>query len=228
MANCAPGRRRPVARNMKMSRENTRTHVIWAARQPHHNRRAFVTTLLFGCWMPFAGAAQNDADTHDTQGNAVAENDASTPASGASQALDIDTILNNPLDDEAYQQRRSCVLLRSIDHVEILNDSLVLFHVRRNKAWLNKLSSRCVGLDSNMIVSLRVHGSSICRLDTFQGRERASSFGMEANCRLGDFEAIDGMQIDALKAALEERRAAADVARKMRRAERRAAKESKR
>lgn len=214
---------------MKMGRENTRTHVVWAARQPRHGRRAVVTTLLFGCWMPFAGAAQNDADAHDTQGDAVAENDASTPASGASQALDIDTILNNPLDDEAYQQRRSCVLLRSVDHVEILNDSLVLFHVRRDKAWLNKLSTRCVGLESNMIVSLRVHhGSSICRLDTFQGLERASSFGMEANCRLGDFEAIDGMQIDALKAALAERRAAADLARKTRRAERRAAKESKR
>ena len=49
-----------------------------------------------------------------------------------------------------------------------------------------------------------------------------------AHCRLGDFEAIEGPQIDALRTALEERRKAAALERKTRRAERRERRRAKR
>ena len=148
-------------------------------------------------------------------------------AEGDSADLDVETILSNPLDDEAYRQRRSCVRTRAIDRVEILDDTLVLFHIRRKKAWLNQLSSRCLGLERDMIVNLRVFGGSICRLDTFRGLTRMGGLPT-AHCRLGDFEAIEGPQIDALRTALEERRKAAALERKTRRAERRERRRAKR
>lgn len=160
-----------------------------------------------------AGGAEA-VDERNTEGAPAA-------AEGDSADLDVETILSNPLDDEAYRQRRSCVRTRAIDRVEILDDTLVLFHVRRNKAWLNQLSSRCLGLERDMIVNLRVFGGSICRLDTFRGLTRMGSPMPTAHCRLGDFEAIEGPQIDALRTALEERRKAAALERKTRRAERR-------
>ena len=153
---------------------------------------------------------------------------APTPAAqGDAADLDVETILSNPLDDEAYRQRRSCVRTRAIDRVEILDDTLVLFHIRRKKAWLNQLSSRCLGLERDMIVNLRVFGGSICRLDTFRGLTRMGGLPT-AHCRLGDFEAIEGPQIDALRTALDERRKAAALERKTRRAERRERRRAKR
>ena len=169
-----------------------------------------------------SGEAVEQAET------APAEDAEASPAEAKERAdsaegtdLDVETILNNPLDDEAYRDRRSCLRTRAIDRVEVLDETMVLFHVRRNKAWLNQLSSRCLGLERDMIINLRIFGGSLCRLDTFRGLTRMGGHMPTAHCRLGDFEAIEGPQIEALRTALEERRKAAKLERKNRRAERR-------
>ena len=186
--------------------------------------------------LPFACAAlaawADDAEKPDPvvaeAASETSEDDAAAPSvpdDAASEAnpdaLDVEAILSNPLGDEAYRQRRSCLQTRAIDRVEILDDTMVLFHVRRRKAWLNQLSTRCLGLEPDMIVNLRTFGGSICRLDSFRGFTRGGGFIPAAHCRLGDFELIEGTQIEALRTALEEDRKAAKLARKARRAERR-------
>ena len=194
-----------------------------------------LATLAQTAWTADSAAAPAeavpDADGVDGKNgrNGKKPQDAAPAAAAQGDAadLDVETILSNPLDDEAYRQRRSCVRTRAIDRVEILDDTLVLFHIRRKKAWLNQLSSRCLGLERDMIVNLRVFGGSICRLDTFRGLTRMGGLPT-AHCRLGDFEAIEGPQIDALRTALEERRKAAALERKTRRAERRERRRAKR
>ena len=174
-----------------------------------------------------ASEAAEASATERTPGPGVPE-PAESQGGVGDDALDVDAILNNPLDDEAYRQRKTCLRLRSVDRVEILDDTMVLFHVRRDKAWLNQLSSRCLGLDDDMIPNFRSFGGSVCRLDTLRGMSRGGGpFGVEAHCRLGDFEEIDAVQIEALRAALVERRKAADMARKTRRAEKRAKRAAK-
>lgn len=152
----------------------------------------------------------------------------SAPAEPQDDALDVEAILSNPLDDEAYRERKTCLHLRAINRVEVLDDTMVLFHVRRGKAWLNQFSSRCLGLHDDMIINLTSYGSSICRLDAIRGVSRLGDFGVEAQCRLGDFEFIDQAQIEALRGMLAERRKAADTARKTRRAARKARRAAKR
>ena len=133
----------------------------------------------------------------------------------AAEALDVESILSNPLDDEDYQKRSNCLSLRAIDKVEVLDDTLVVFQGRGKKLWLNQLSSRCLGLREDMLVELRAFGGSVCRLDRFVGRPRFSPLGaIHANCRLGSFETIDELQVEALRLAIEERRRAEDMARK--------------
>lgn len=166
-----------------------------------------------------SGEAVEQAETASAESAEAAPGEAKDSAEGTD--LDVETILNNPLDDEAYRDRRSCLRTRAIDRVEVLDDTMVLFHVRRNKAWLNQLSSRCLGLERDMIINLRIFGGSLCRLDTFRGLTRVGGHMPTAHCRLGDFEAIEGPQIEALRTALEERRKAAKLERKNRRAERR-------
>ena len=169
-----------------------------------------------------SGEAVEQAETapaEDAEASPAEAKDSADSAEGTD--LDVETILNNPLDDEAYRDRRSCLRTRAIDRVEVLDETMVLFHVRRNKAWLNQLSSRCLGLERDMIINLRIFGGSLCRLDTFRGLTRMGGHMPTAHCRLGDFEAIEGPQIEALRTALEERRKAAKLERKNRRAERR-------
>ena len=188
-------------------------------------RFAFALILAAAAQIGWAAetAAEESGEAVEQTETAPAE-DADAKEGGDSAEgtdLDVETILNNPLDDEAYRDRRSCLRTRAIDRVEVLDDTMVLFHVRRNKAWLNQLSSRCLGLERDMIINLRIFGGSLCRLDTFRGLTRMGGHMPTAHCRLGDFEAIEGPQIEALRTALEERRKAAKLERKNRRAERR-------
>ena len=141
---------------------------------------------------------------------------AADPATAAQ--LDVEAILSAPLDDKDYQQRRNCLRMRAIDDVEVLDDELVVFHGRQNKLWLNQLSTRCLGLREDMLVELRGYAGSICRLDRFIARPRFSPMGaINAHCRLGSFETIDAVQVEALREAIEARRRADDMAKKTRR-----------
>lgn len=175
-------------------------------------------------------ALSSDSASVEPEPGPTANEPAPTPApvKPRDDALDVEAILSNPLDDEAYRERKTCLQLRAIDRVEVLDDTMVLFHVRRGKAWLNQFSSRCLGLHDDMIINLTSYGSSICRLDAIRGVSRLGDFGIEAQCRLGDFELIDQAQIEALRGAFAERREAADTARKARRAARKARRAAKR
>ena len=105
--------------------------------------------------------------------------------------------------------------------MEVLDENLVLFHGRTGKLWLNQLGTTCHGLDADMIVQLRSYGGSFCRMDRFRGIPRFGTFAITAECRLGDFEAIDELQVEALKAAISERQQAQDMAKKTRRSAKR-------
>ena len=177
---------------------------------------ALCTVVLLGCGLgPRAAHAQEAADQSraaDEPEAASAPVDASAAdeageASEDADAIDIDEILNRPLGEDDYRERRSCVWMRLVDHIEILDDSLVLFHGRRGELWLNQLSNQCLGLRADMRVIMRSYGGNVCRLDSFRGRPRLGGIAITAECRLGTFETIDEVHAEALRRAIEERRA---------------------
>ena len=136
------------------------------------------------------------------------------------ETLDVATILAQPLSEDDYREAKNCLSVRAIDNVEVLDDTLVVFHGRRRELWLNQLASQCLGLEPDMIVNLRSFGGSICRLDRFRGRHYFEPLvPITAECRLGTFETIDPLQAEALRVAVAERREVADMAKKTKRAE---------
>ncbi len=149
--------------------------------------------------------------------SAVAEEEAVQPEHAADDALDVESILQNPLTEDDYRERDNCLYRRSIDDVEVLDENLVLFHGRTGKIWLNQLGTTCHGLEADMIVQLHSYGGSFCRMDRFRGIPRFARFAITAECRLGDFESVDELQVEALKAAISERQQARDMAKKTRR-----------
>ena len=169
-------------------------------------------TLL--CGVCLLGAAANGGEDE------AAEPDSGQP-SAAAATLDVADILAKPLTDDDYRETKNCLNIRDIDDVEVLDDTVVLFHGRRRELWLNQLSSQCLGLASDMVINLRSFGGTVCRLDRFRGRYRFEPLvAITAECRLGTFETIDGLQAEALRAAVVERREVEDMARKTRKSAR--------
>ena len=113
--------------------------------------------------------------------------------------LDVETILANPLDDDAYRSSSHCISTRRYDAIEIIDESTVLFH-GRNEVWLNRLSGRCRGLTRDMIPNILMRSGRICEFDRFQGQSR-SGFPDSMSCTLGKFEKIDEAQVESLRAA---------------------------
>ena len=118
----------------------------------------------------------------------------------------VEEILDNPLADEDYREKKSCLWRREIDSVEIVDESIVVFRGRiKKKVWANRLSQPCIGLRRDMVVTTRARSGSICRLDAIDARHRsASRFDPPVRCYLGVFEAIDELQVEAMKRAVDE------------------------
>ena len=178
--------------------------------------RTALTLLYASCLL--ASAAH--AGEHEAAPAAKQEAPAKQ-ASAQDATLDVAAILANPLTEDDYRETSNCLRIRDIDDVEILDDNIVLFHGRRRELWLNQLSRQCLGLDPEMIVNLRGFGGTICRLDRFHGRHRFEPLvPITAECRLGTFETIDDLQVEALRAAVAEHRQVADMAKKTKRSRR--------
>lgn len=171
-------------------------------------RRAVLVLVLIGSYgivVQGEEARESEADEQD----AIAE-----PA-----PIDLDEILNNPLSESDYREQKKCLRIRDVDDVEVLDDTLVLFHGRRGELWLNQLSSQCYGLEEEMILRFKAYAGTYCRLDPFRGTPYFSRVAITAECRLGDFEPVDEVHVEALRVAVAERQQVSDMAKESRRQE---------
>ena len=122
--------------------------------------------------------------------------------------IDVETILNNPLDPSEYQEAERCISSRDYRRIEVLDEFNILF-VGRRKTWLNRLRTRCAGLEQDMIIYVSQRSSRVCTHDHFRGAERGG-FGIPTpTCVLGDFERIDEGQVEGLRSAIVSEREAA-------------------
>lgn len=126
-------------------------------------------------------------------------------AAAEDEPLDIESILDSPLEAGDYRRSVRCISTHSYKRVEILDDANVLFS-GRGQTWLNQLRNRCFGLKPKMVLVMSMHGSRVCVLDRFHGSGRSGfSMGSQA-CAFGEFEAIDEVQVEGLRHAIEARR----------------------
>ena len=172
----------------------------------------YTTMLARLAWSLFAFAAVAETAPVAPAEEVAAQETEQETQEAEEDRLDVEDILANPLADEDYRQAQNCVWHRAIDDIEVLDDQLVVFRGRRGELWLNQLTSRCLGLDAEMLVNFRSYGGSVCRLDKFYGVPRFGSLvQLTAECRLGEFETIDELQVEALRRAIIEQRQASEV-----------------
>lgn len=135
---------------------------------------------------------------------------AAAPAEKPEQAVDesesaltAEEILANPLGNDAYEQSSRCLSTAKYRRVEIMNNQVLVFHGRNDEMWLNILPNRCMGLQTDMILSIEKRGMRLCARDQFRGEPRFRPDGSSMPCSLGEFHPTRPENVTAIRDALE-------------------------
>lgn len=98
-----------------------------------------------------------------------------------------------------------CVSLRRIDRTEIVDDRNILFHMRGDEVYLNRLPHKCPGLRSNDPLMYRSAIGQLCDLDIITILHD-SGFGFRSgpSCGLGMFHPISETEAQQLTADRDE------------------------
>lgn len=136
---------------------------------------------------------------------------ASEPAGGTSGTdiqtgqVALDDVLNTPLDADAYGAvGERCLSTYAYRTVEVLDDRHVLFKGNGGRRWLNRLQSRCAGLQTNEVLQFQPRHNRVCHADGFRSYDRAFTMAISsASCTLGEFHPVTRTQLRAIEVALE-------------------------
>lgn len=102
--------------------------------------------------------------------------------------------------DAAPKSVQPCISLRKLDHIEILDNQRLVFHLQGKSLYLNELPRRCSGLHKNATIVYKTSLPQLCDLDNISVlRSTDTRFNEGPLCPLGPFTAIDEQQLKALK-----------------------------
>ncbi|MFW6092746.1 MAG: DUF6491 family protein [Pseudomonadota bacterium] len=131
---------------------------------------------------------------------------ASAPSSEEQEAHReaVEDILSEPLGAEAYAETERCLSTHQYRSVEVLDAQHVLFRGPGDRAWLNTLRRRCIGLRRGDTLQFRLRDNRVCSLDTFEAVDGFFWFWDRTSgvCSLGDFAPVTPEQVEAIRAAL--------------------------
>ena len=84
----------------------------------------------------------------------------------------------------------SCLLLRQIDSMKFVEDSLILIETNGGKYYLNQTSNDCNGARGNRRIEYITTGSALCRNEIIRVVDNGSGTFM-GSCSLGAFERLE-------------------------------------
>ena len=142
---------------------------------------------------------------------------AATPGNGEGRAEveeSVADILSQPLDAEEYGTPRRCISSMGYRNFQVISDRYVLFEGAGRRLWLNELRGRCPGLRRATALAFDMRGNQICDLDRFKpadwfDRPRFRRWPWDwmdnVPCTLGRFQPVTEEQVEALRAAVQQR-----------------------
>ena len=117
------------------------------------------------------------------------------------RSLTVDEILGGTPKPEDYSGPVKCLHRDAYTNVEVIDGETLLFHGRREKAWVNRLRNACNGLRRHDTLVFKMHSGRVCNFDTVNG---ADTFGGRlqltgARCGLGSFDPVTAEQAQRLR-----------------------------
>lgn len=93
--------------------------------------------------------------------------------------------------DEAEQDRGTCISLRQLDEVEIIDERNIAFVMRNGDIYLNRLARTCTGLRPRDTIGYRTSTGRLCSVDTINVlSDFPQPLTTRISCGLGQFERI--------------------------------------
>lgn len=103
-------------------------------------------------------------------------------------------------DDYPPGAPQNCIDARQLASIEPVGNHTLLFYVRGDEVWRNRLDHACAGLNRDTIFSYELRGSRLCSNDLIHQVERIGDrLERRIGCALGEFDALTVDQAEALK-----------------------------
>jgi len=133
----------------------------------------------------------------------------------------IARILSEPLDSAEYGETKRCLGAHEFRNFRVIDDRRILFEGSRDRLWLNTLRMRCP--DLRFAEALRVRSTSavgrICDMGKFVPTDWFDlpwhrrwpwdwndTWATSVRCSLGSFQPVTETQVEAIEAALRDKR----------------------
>ncbi|MFK7732819.1 MAG: DUF6491 family protein [Pseudomonadales bacterium] len=99
-----------------------------------------------------------------------------------------------------------CINLRRLDRSEVISNQSIIFHMRGDQIFVNRLRFRCPGLSRRDTIMFETRSSRLCNLDQVTVlNEFGGRFMRGASCGLGSFYPTDSETVDLLKGSIDKR-----------------------
>ena len=124
--------------------------------------------------------------------------------SSATTAEGVNAVLATTLTDADYGQTKRCLPRTSYHRIQVLDEQHLLFWGRGQRVWLNRLATRCKGLNDDLSLELATQGSQACRLSMLTAGIYGA--GPRARCAIGSFQEIPQQQAKVLAVQFKQQR----------------------
>jgi len=110
--------------------------------------------------------------------------------------INLSAAVPSMANDNRVEGARSCISMRALTSTEVLDDQVVVFHMRGKTAFLNVLAKQCKGLYRYGRFTSTTQSGSLCKFDRIRVLIDGAFPGR--TCRLGDFYLIDEKDIPGI------------------------------
>ena len=138
---------------------------------------------------------------------------------------EVEAILNEASDPEAYGAQERCIAVRSIRDSEVLDNRHVVFRLSGQKYFLVQFKHDCQRLRRGSSIAYEPRGSQLCRLDNIRAIDDLRYGGTGPPCSIPGFYEVTKEQVALLKETLKAEQQAEIDAYKAEKAKRKAAAE---
>lgn len=118
---------------------------------------------------------------------------------------EVEALLNQASDPEAYPGTERCIFTRDIRTIEILDQQHVVFELSRKQLYLVQFPYVCHGLRRNGSLIYETRSGRLCRLDQVRAFEPGETMP-NPPCTLPGFMPVEKEQVVQLKDSLKAKR----------------------
>ena len=140
---------------------------------------------------------------------------------------EVEAILKETSDPDAYTKTERCISSRMIRNTQILDDRHVVFELTSNRYYLVQFKYRCPRLQPNAVLIYETRNDRLCRLDQVHAANSLLTRDIGPPCSIPGFMPVQPEQVALLKESLKAMRKAEVAAFREEKAKKKAAKQQR-